>query len=109
MVFLFVGAGAVAIDTAGEFSGLSLKGIAEPAMVVATGTVALVICGAATDPNFSLLALKGAAGFAAVVATGDELPVVFLGLESIWAFAGGAAEGAAKVFDGEPSSFLFAA
>jgi hypothetical protein len=36
-------------------------------MVVATGTVALVICGAATDLNFSLLALKGAAEGAAEV------------------------------------------
>jgi hypothetical protein len=44
-----------------------------------------------------------------VVTTGEEPPVEFFLPELFWALAGGAAEGAAKVFDGEPSSFLFAA
>ena len=59
---LFVGAGAVATDTTGKFSGLSLKGAAGCAAEVAT-----VAASAAFDIKTEPLT-KGAAGFAAEVA-----------------------------------------
>jgi len=141
VVLVFVGAGAAETDTAGNCSGLSSKGIAEPAMVEATGAVALVIFGAATDPNLSLLSLKGAAEFAAkvfdaepsflstlaalgapavlaaVVAAGvapaadADLPAIpeatLTAPNSFLLSLKGAAEGAAKVVDGDPSLVLF--
>ena len=141
MVLVFVGAGAAETDTAGNCSGLSSKGIAEPAMVEATGAVALVIFGAATDPNLSLLSLKGAAEFAAKVVDGEpsflstlaalsapavlaavvaagvapaadaDLPAIpeatLTAPNSFLLSLKGAAEGAAKVVDGDPSLVLF--
>jgi hypothetical protein len=56
MVLAFVGAGAT--DTARRFSGLSLKGIVEPTVVVATGALTTVALGPGTDPDFSLLAVR---------------------------------------------------
>ena len=93
----FVGVSGAATDTAGNFPGLSPKGIAEPAMVVATGEDLPVALGAGLmAPSLFLLSLKGTAEFAAVV-TGGEPPVLLTGSELLWAFAGGAAEGAAEV------------
>ncbi|MGB8541028.1 MAG: hypothetical protein WCD49_05245 [Candidatus Acidiferrales bacterium] len=129
VVLLFVGVGGAATDTAGKFSGRSLKGAAESA-AVATGDELPVFftgsesfwafAGGAAEgaaevcdcepPLFSMGSARSAcgAGFAAGVALalGDELRVSFTGSESFWASARGAAEGAAKVFDGEPS-FVF--
>jgi hypothetical protein len=69
VVLLFVGAGAAATDTAGKFSLLSLKGIAEPAMMVATGDDLPVDLGVGlTAPGLFLPSLKGAAEVAAEVA-----------------------------------------
>jgi hypothetical protein len=56
-----------AFATAGSLSRLARKGIAEPAMVAATGVVAPVVIGEGTDPNSSLLSLKGAVEYAAEV------------------------------------------
>ena len=104
VVLLFVGAGAVATDTAGKFSGFSPEGIAEPAMAVATGGELPVTLGESLPaPNLLPLSLKGGAEFATVVATGGEPPVLFTGPEIFWASARGAAEGAAKVVDGSAS------
>jgi hypothetical protein len=84
--------------TAGGFSTPSRKGAAGVAAEVAAGAAS-----AAFDIKSRPLT-KGAAEFAAVV-TGDELPVICRIPELFWAFAGGAAEGAAKVLDGKPSFF----
>ena len=47
VVLVFVGAGGAANDTAGKFSGLSLKGAAEGAGKVVDGEPSLVSCLAA--------------------------------------------------------------
>jgi hypothetical protein len=107
VVLLFVGAGAAETDTAGNCSGLSPKGIAEPAMEVATGDDLPVALGAGlTAPSSFLLSLKGAAGCAAEVAAGAASAAVEIKAEPL---TKGAAEVAAKVFDGEPSFLLIAA
>ena len=67
----------------------------EAQLIEATGTAG----------NFSGLAPKGTAQPAVMEATGWKLPVVRTGSEFLWAFAGGAAEFASKVFDGGTPSF----
>ena len=94
---LLVGPGP-ATDTAGNFSELSLKGIAEPAMMVATGSELPVFF---TGSESLAASAGGAAEGAAEVTGDDELPVVCRRPESFWAFAEAGAEVAAVVTGGD--------
>src|ERR1700683_4918906 len=121
-----MGAGGAATDTAGNFSGLSLKGAAggaaeakgdgEPSLfstLAALGAPCVAALASATTGVFCRLTLKGAAEVAAVGATGNDLPVArgagLTAPSSSLLSLKGAAGVAAKVFDGGPSFFLVAA